>query len=80
MSLRTFIASFLLTVVVRAEEAPKTPPAKPQAVEARPNLLDPPVTRYCNRDGESLETRIERLEVALRLAKMELKVNAKRHK
>lgn len=41
----------------------------------------PAESRYCARDGESIEQRIERLEVALRLAKAEKRVNdgRKRH-
>ncbi len=49
-----------------ADEAPAAPVPANEA------------SRYCARDGESAEARIERLEVALRLAKAERAVNRKR--
>jgi hypothetical protein len=44
------------------------PPATQNAVQE--------ASRYCARDGETTEERIERLETALRLARQEARVNA----
>jgi hypothetical protein len=46
--------------------------AQPEASQSRQAM-----SRYCVREGESLQERINRLEVALRLAKLEQVVNRK---
>ncbi len=62
------LAAFCLLACPAAADEPATPPVP--ANEA---------SRYCARDGESAEARIERLEVALRLAKAERAVNRRRN-
>jgi hypothetical protein len=47
-------------------DAPTSPPVAPAE------------SHYCARAGESAEQRVERLEVALRLARAEVRVNSKR--
>ena len=78
LAIETFVAAFLLHYMAPARsdnETPlKTQQAKPIIVD-RGSLMDPPISRYCARDGELIEDRIARLETALRLARAELKVN-----
>lgn len=62
---RAFLVALLLSLgAAHAEEAPAAP------VESR----------YCARDGESIDQRIERLEVAIRLAKAERAVNTQKRR